>query len=248
MPGRSELDESKARAMQGAAPNEAPLKPAHSSLSEGGSKAWVEIEESLLLQIGRTLGLWMLRLVFAVLFFVGLTSAFVMMERQPTLSQAFGLTEMRLRAKALPDALFWSYRKWSNAEADSYSPSDVRFGYARDFAGGRLIVHEYTSSGRIEKAYPLASVEINPQQQGMIAQWVRERRGAEARFDIYINQDGVEHAVVWASGAPWNVQWISAGFAYPSPNPPSNVIDAAFAEYYWQQFKGQRTVTAGDQP
>lgn len=200
---------------------------------------FIELKESPVMAVAMATGGWVLKVLIAFVVMGVLISGFLFLERQPTLSQTFGLTDLRLRVQAMPDAVYWSYRKWVNTKAENYSPIDTRFGYARDFVGGQLLVHEYSSKGRVEKRYPLASIEIYDNQHAAIRQWIRERRGAETRFDIYINKNGLEHVVVWTGSGPWNVQFISQGFAYPSPNPPTNVVDAAFAEYYSNRVKGK---------
>lgn len=205
--------------------------------------AFFEIHESTLTAVALSIGRFLLRALIIIAVLGALIFGFTVMERQPAISQTFGLTDLRLRAQALPDAVFWSFRKWKNNKAEHYSPIDMRYGYARDFINGQLIVHEYTKNGRIEKSYPLASIETYSNQHGAIRAWVRERRGAETRFDIYTNAKGVEHTVVWTRTGPWNVQLIALGYAYPSPNPPTNVVDAAFAEHYWQRVKGNVTET-----
>lgn len=200
---------------------------------------FIELKESKLIAIAAATGGWLLRATLALALGGGLIGGFLVLERQPAISQTFGLTDLRLRMQAFPDAMYWSYRKWANTKAESYSPIATRYGYARDFNAGQLLVHEYTKTGRVEKSYPLASIEIYNHQHAAMRQWVRERSGAETRFDIYTNAKGLEHVVVWAGSGPWNVQFISQGFAYPSPNPPTNVVDAAFAEYYWNRVKGK---------
>ena len=221
--------------------------PEEGTLKQTGAKAvrvmdneaFIEIKESPVMAVAMATGGWVIKVLIDFVVMGVLISGFLFLERQPTLSQTFGLTDLRLRVQAMPDAAYWSYRKWVNTKAENYSPIDTRYGYVKDFIDGQVRVHEYSKQGRVEKSYPLASIEIYDRQHRAMRQCIRERTGAETRFDIYINQQGKEHAVVWTNSGPWNVQFISQGYAYPSPNPPTNVVDAAFAEYYWNLVKGK---------
>jgi hypothetical protein len=64
---------------------------------------------------------------------------------------------------------------------------------------------------------------------------VADARTADARFDIYNNDE----VVVWIRSAPFNVKLIEDGLAVPDPRPPTNIVDKAFATYYWRIWKGE---------
>jgi len=67
---------------------------------------------------------------------------------------------------------------------------------------------------------------IDPRQMWSV---VSQIKGQSAKVDVY--PDG--RSVVWIRGLPLNLKVIEEGAARPETNPVTNIVDKAFAQYYW---------------
>lgn len=170
---------------------------------------------------------------------------FVVMERNEAVSEALSLSEVKERIEAIPEAVYWEYRAWQNASVPMYPPDKTRFGYARGFEDGKIVVEEFSGRKRVTKRYALATLSIPEARASRVREWVTQRRSHEARFDLYQFEDDL-HAVVWSNGEPWNVLLITEGMAFPSTNPPSNIIDQVYAEHFWNIVRGQSSQDSFD--
>lgn len=62
-----------------------------------------------------------------------------------------------------------------------------------------------------------------------VARKIESLSHSPAEFHVYQNGQ----VLVWLRDHPFNLLLIRAGLASPHPNPPTNVVDRLFAEYYW---------------
>lgn len=165
-----------------------------------------------------------------VMFVLGL--AFLALPDSPMLG-AMGVTGVKKRFSAFSNALYWSSRTAVNNKASADSPS-VFYGNMEGVdQAGKLIVTVPNGSKWVRHYFALADIVITDIYG--VAQQVGALRLEDAKFEVY----SVDQAVVWVRGVPFNVKLIESGVAKPDPIPPTNIVDIAFATYYWGIAKGK---------
>lgn len=145
--------------------------------------------------------------------------------------EAAGVSAVQRRAIALKNAAYWYSRARLHAGGDGLI-FETKFGNVVKYQDG---LHSSIPAGEVfqDVQFHLADVVVvSAAETDRIVQAVRFK---DARFDIY---DG-DKAVVWIGNRPLNIALIEAGAAKPDPYPPTNIVDQAFASYYWSQFKGE---------
>lgn len=156
--------------------------------------------------------------------------------RTSEFAKATGIADSANRAYALREALYWSGRAMLHHEADNSATMPVRvYGTIAGLTEKGLIVAKIYEGAEIQtRDVRLADVKLaNPAQ---YAQEVLAVRDMNAEFDIYSPS---EEVVVWMNRKPWNVHLIVCGAMHPDERPPTNIVDKAFAEYYWRLTKGE---------
>lgn len=171
-------------------------------------------------------------LAWTVAIMVGMATVFVMLPDTPLL-RAMGVTEFKTRTAALVNALYWSSRAAIHGKATTEKPTILYGNMEGIDSDGKLIVSVTNGTQWVHRSYALADTVIADIYG--VAKHVADHRKEDARFDIY-NGDQV---VVWVRGAPFNVKLIEDGVATPDPKPPTDIIDIAFATYYWNIVKGK---------
>lgn len=162
---------------------------------------------------------------------VGCGAGFMAIPDTPT-SSAMGIVKLQTRAVSLVRAARWYVRVQINTEGVA-SPVRVTYGSILGLdRQGALVISEAVGDRWQKTKVRLADVKLIDLRGA--AMLVKEHRPENARFEIYDE----EQAVVWIKGAPLNVKLIESGFAEPDPNPPTNIVDKAFATYYWRNFYG----------
>lgn len=145
-----------------------------------------------------------------------------------------GVTAAQQRAGALHRAIYWQARAAVHASDEGSAP-EVFYGNLLGIeADARIIVSVPIGDSFQERRYRLADVLVHDVHAA--ARIIATYRLVPAKFDIYEQ----EQAVIWLDQAPLNVRLIEEGAATPDPNPPTNIVDIAFARYYWGVVKGER--------
>ena len=148
--------------------------------------------------------------------------------------RAVGLQEWQIRGGALLRAAYWAGRAAVNAASDERPTR--RYGSMEGVdRAGNLIASLPEGSRWVTARYRFADLTI--MDVTGVARQVALRRGEDARFEIYRG----DQVVVWIGGGPFNIALIDAGVAEPDPHPPTNIVDIAFATYYWNLARGART-------
>lgn len=170
------------------------------------------------------------RLLMVVTVSMGLFICFMLLPDSPVF-RAVGITGLQKRISATNSAIYWSVRAMM-AASSSDAPQTLYGSIEGIGTDGQLIatVAKGDSWTRVQLA--LADTKIVDLYG--VAQLVGSLRMEQARFDIYSGSQ----AVVWLRKVPFNVKLIEAGVAIPDPNPPTNIVDTAFATYYWGLVKG----------
>ena len=146
--------------------------------------------------------------------------------------EAAGITSTQQRALALKSAVYWYSRSLIHASAKDLH-FDTKFGNVVSYSDAlhtSMPVGEEFEDVKLHLADVLV---VSPAAANSIVEAVRFK---DAKFEIY---DG-DKSVVWIGGKPLNITMIEAGAATPDPNPPTNIVDVAFASNYWGQLKGER--------
>jgi len=169
--------------------------------------------------------------VVAVFVLVVIGIAFLMLPKSPML-QAMGVTGIQKRASALSNAIYWSSRAALNGKSSTEKPITLYGNMEGIDRDGKLIVTVSAGNKWVRYSWVLADTVITDIYG--VAQQVGALRLEDAKFEVYRR----EQAVVWVRGVPFNVKLIEAGLATPDPTPPTDIVDVAFATYYWGIVRG----------
>jgi len=161
------------------------------------------------------------------------TLAVLAMAPSTAFVRAVGIPEWQTRGGALLRAAYWAGRAALNAASDERPTR--RYGSMEGVDdAGNLIASLPDGTRWVTARYRFADLTIMDAMG--VARHVALRRGEDARFEIYRG----DQVVVWIGGGPFNIALIDAGFAEPDPHPPTNIVDIAFATYYWNVARGAR--------
>lgn len=147
------------------------------------------------------------------------------------LMRAIGVTTAQKKVASLYYAGFWYVRASTNAEG--VNALQTTYGNIIGLDKDGSLVISVPVNGKFEQSKVLiADAKLNDLYGA--AALVGQFRTEDAKFEIYEGRQ----AVVWIRNVPFNVKLIEAGYAVPDPNPPTNIVDKAFATYYWRNFNG----------
>lgn len=146
--------------------------------------------------------------------------------------RTIGVTKAQTRFGALYRAAFWHTRAVLHQDSESDKPRVVYGNMVGIDKKGQLVILTPSGDKFVHSTVRLADTALVDLYGAAAA--VAKESTADARFDIY-NEDEV---VVWIRSAPFNVKLIEDGHAKPDPRPPTNIVDKAFAAYYWRILKG----------
>jgi len=147
--------------------------------------------------------------------------------------RAIGVVGAQKRVTALQYATYWKVRASTGSPSDGAAPAVAYGNLAGLDRNGGLIVSVPSGASYVQRTVKLADIQITDLYG--TAALIGQLRLEDARFDVYADNQ----VVVWIRGVPFNVKLIEAGYARPDPNPPTNIVDMAFATYYWAQFNGR---------
>lgn len=147
------------------------------------------------------------------------------------LMRALGVTAGQKKVASLYYAGFWYVRASMNAEGINALQTTYGNLIGLD-KSGQLIISVPSGGRFVESAVRIADTKLTDLYGA--AALVGQLKSEDAKFEIYSDRQ----AVIWIRNVPFNVKLIEAGFAIPDPNPPTNIVDKAFATYYWRNFNG----------
>lgn len=145
-------------------------------------------------------------------------------------SQAIGLTAFRESALNLREAIYWETRAKLNPGAVLTPNIEYGFVVGIDFDSG-VFVSVPEKKEFVQHKLKLADVKVT--NLNGVAEYINQRKQMDARLETY-----GDAAVIWIEDKPINVDLINKGMAIPDPNPPTNIVDRVFAEFYWNKLQG----------
>jgi len=145
-------------------------------------------------------------------------------------ARAVGIRRLQVKTGALVSALRWEARALIHPSGESVP--EVGFGFLQGIEfDGRVIASVPVDSAYVIKRYHLADIKVTNLRGA--ANMLYDLKTTDATLDVY-----GEMVVIWIKEKPLNVTMIESGLAVPDPNPPTNIVDKAFAAYYWRIFNG----------
>lgn len=148
------------------------------------------------------------------------------------LMAALGMSEVQVRISALLNAVYWNGRSLLNKDPGAVA-SQTRYGSLVGIdQRGNLVVSVPHGSRFVTERLQIADIRITDLLGSAVL--IDRYKHHDARIEIYPENQ----AVIWIRDVPINVKLIEGGHATPDPNPPTNIVDKAFASYYWRIFKG----------
>lgn len=147
------------------------------------------------------------------------------------LMRAIGVTAAQTKVSSLYYAAFWYIRAQTTQEGVNALQTTYGNIVGLDKEGSLII--SVPVGDKFEQSKVLIADTKLTDLYGAAA-LVGQFRTEDAKFEIYENRQ----AVIWIRDVPFNVKLIEAGYAIPDPNPPTNIVDKAFATYYWRNFNG----------
>lgn len=148
------------------------------------------------------------------------------------LLRAMGVTSVQKKMSSLYYAVFWQVRAATN-DAPVEGTLKTTFGSLAGLdPSGMLVVSMPEGNHFVQSRVWIADIKITDLYG--TAALIGGLRTEDAKFDVYPGNQ----VVVWIRDVPFNVKVIEAGFGSPDPNPPTNIVDKAFAAYYWRIFNG----------
>jgi multidrug efflux pump subunit AcrA (membrane-fusion protein) len=147
--------------------------------------------------------------------------------------QAIGVTSIQRRVSAFGNAVFWKTQAIRHTVDPSIRPVTTYGNVVGLDHTLKLISSVPEGSKYVRHTFAVADVDITDKYGAAAA--VALIREEAVKFDVY----PPDQAVVWVRGTPFNIKLIEAGYAKPDPNPPTGIVDDAFAAYYWRLFKGE---------
>lgn len=149
-----------------------------------------------------------------------------------TITRATGLIALQEKAIAFKNAIYWETRAITNP--DGLATPTTSYGYVDgiDF-DKQVFLSTPGEKGYVRTKFKLADVQVNNLNKA--ASYITTLRKNDARIDRY--GDAV---VIWLNNKPLNIELIESGLAVPDPSPPTNIVDRAFAAYYWSQLRGKK--------
>lgn len=148
------------------------------------------------------------------------------------LMNALGVVSGQKKLSSLYYAAFWSIRAYTNNDAGMPALHTTYGNMLGLDPSGKLVISVPSGSKFIQSKVQIADTKLTDLFGA--ASLIGQLRTEDAKFVIYPENQ----AVVWIREVPFNVKLIEAGYAIPDPNPPTNIVDKAFATYYWRNFKG----------
>lgn len=175
---------------------------------------------------------WLYSVLITIIGIALLLSLFMVLP-ESSLCRAIGVTTLQKKTSSFGNALYWTYRAKVGADHQEISSLQIVYGNLVGVdKNGKILVATAQDDQFVNVAYSLADTVITDVYG--VAKTIGSLKQENVKCELY----GKDRAVIWIRGAPLNIKLIEEGVAKPDPNPPTNIVDMAFAAYYWARFKG----------
>lgn len=148
------------------------------------------------------------------------------------LLRAIGVDTVQKKIASLYYGVFWQIRAATYSSDDGMLLQTTYGSMTGLDQNGLLVISIPSGHEFMQSRVSIADVKITDLYG--VAALIGGLRTEDAKFDIYPGNQ----VVIWIRNVPFNVKLIEAGFAVPDPNPPTSIVDKAFATYYWRIFNG----------
>lgn len=155
--------------------------------------------------------------------------ALIMAMPSSPVMNAIGATELQNKIRAVGQAAYWSYRVAVGRNAVE-KPKTLYGTVTGASSTGMVLMSIPVGSSFQVVEVMLANLDRQTIYPAAMWKVVEEVKNQNARVDVY--PDG--RSVIWIRGLPLNLRVIEAGAAMPETNPVTNIVDKAFASYYWK--------------
>ncbi len=150
--------------------------------------------------------------------------------------KAIGIHRKAKQIMVIKKALYWEFRAWQHRSVTknfySLAPKNRVYGSLESMTENGAIVFQYYEDDQIMRNRGrLANVVLVDKK--MAARDLFRNRNKNVMFDVYRNNE----IVVWMPDKIWNLSLIQKNCGIPDKNPPTNLVDRIFAEYYWVKLK-----------
>lgn len=150
-----------------------------------------------------------------------------------SLMTAIGVPHLQKRISALGLSTKWITRSFFHTGQDVSLFPTVVYGNIKGIdENGRVKVTMVDGARFVNTSLIIADIRVTDIIKAN--ELVESFKLEDVKVDLYPE----EHAVIWIKQDPLNIFLIEAGVAVPDPNPPTNIVDIAFAAHYWRVFKG----------
>ncbi|WP_137922309.1 hypothetical protein [Hydrogenophaga sp. 2FB] len=160
---------------------------------------------------------------------VAVLLALIMAMPASPVMNAIGATDLQNKIRAVGQAAYWSYRVAVGRNAVE-KPKTLYGTVTGASNTGKVLMSIPVGSSFQVVEVMLANLDRETIHPGAMWKVVEEVKNQNARVDVY--PDG--RSVIWIRGLPLNLRVIEAGAAMPETNPVTNIVDKAFASYYWK--------------
>lgn len=179
-------------------------------------------------------------LKLAILILMALTFLLVvLLLPNNSFTNAIGVVDFQFRFNSLKSAIYWQSRVLMNPYKEV--EHSVVYGHINSIDQYGYIEAIVPVEDRFEtKKFSLAVLQIRDYKS--LSKFFQERRNFGVKFELYgnmavLHSDNLPDS--FTPRVPLNIQFIEKGYAVADPNPPSNIVDSAFAAYYWSIVRGK---------
>lgn len=155
--------------------------------------------------------------------------AIIMAMPASPMMQAVGATDLQTRIRAGGQVAYWSYRVALGRNA--LEKPITLYGTITGSTNAGMVLMSIPRGASFQVVEVLLA-NLDKSSVDPKAMWtvIEQVKNQNARVDVY--PDG--RSVIWIRGLPLNLSVIEAGAARPETNPITNIVDKAFASYYWK--------------
>lgn len=170
------------------------------------------------------------RLAVSIITLVICVSGFMLIPKSD-FAKFLGVEKVQGRGTALRHALYWESRAIFNKPATI--EHSILYGFLHSVdRHGVIVVSVPLESEYVKREFTLADMKVKDFK--AIDSFIKSNKTASVRLEVYGDM-----VVVYLGAIAMNVGFIESGFAIPDLNPPSKIVDIAFATYYWSLVRGK---------
>lgn len=151
------------------------------------------------------------------------------------ISRAIGFDRIPIKAHAAKEYIYWRLRTFAFTDGQEAEKPKRTYGVIDGLTSQGLLIVKLYEDGQIRPSFlKLADTVIT--NRGKFRSAAQSISGMDVVFDLYDND---KSAVVWINREPWNITLIKLGAMAADSNPLTNIVDKAFAEFYWRKLVGE---------